>query len=218
MAETAVNARPAIRPPSIRALMPSLIVDGLCPLVAYEVVMAWVPGTSQIVALGVGAIFPATNGVVSIVRRRRLDFIGAVVLVGLVVSIVATAISRDPRILLIRESFVTGALGLLSLISFLWPRPLMFYVGRQFSVGDDRAAIEAFDARWSVPGFRATFRVLTLVWAVGWIGEFALRVVMVWTLSIPEVLAISPFVFNGITLVLIAWTVAYVRRRRQSAA
>jgi hypothetical protein len=42
-----------------------------------------------------------------------------------------------------------------------------------------------------------------------------LRVVMVWTLSVSEVLAISPFVFNGITLGLIAWTIAYVRRRRE---
>ena len=35
---------------------------------------------------------------------------------------------------------------------------------------------------------------------------------MVWTLSIEQVLAISPFVFNGIFLALITWNVAYVKR------
>jgi hypothetical protein len=59
---------------------------------------------------------------------------------------------------------------------------------------------------------------MTLVWALGWMGEFALRVLMVWKLSIPEVLAMSPFVFNGITIGLIAWTIAYTRRQRQRGA
>jgi hypothetical protein len=36
---------------------------------------------------------------------------------------------------------------------------------------------------------------------------------MVWTLSIPEVLAISPFVFNGITIGLITWSTRFARRR-----
>jgi hypothetical protein len=59
---------------------------------------------------------------------------------------------------------------------------------------------------------------MTIVWAIGWIGEFALRVVMVKVLSIPQVLAISPFVFNGLTLGLIAWTIGYARRQRQQGA
>jgi hypothetical protein len=68
------------------------------------------------------------------------------------------------------------------------------------------------------PVARHTFRVMTIVWAIGWMSEFALRVVMVWTLSIPEVLVISPFVFNGITPGLVAWTLAYGRRERQRGA
>ncbi len=67
------------------------------------------------------------------------------------------------------------------------------------------------------PGARRLFRVLTIVWGLGWIGEFCLRVVMVWTLSIPQVLVISPFVFNGIFLGLITWNFAYVSRQRRRA-
>ena len=47
---------------------------------------------------------------------------------------------------------------------------------------------------------------MTCAWAIGWLGEFGLRVLMVDTPSIPQVLAISPIVFNGITLGLVAWT------------
>jgi hypothetical protein len=85
-------------------------------------------------------------------------------------------------------------------------------------VSEDRAKIAEFNALWQYPRARHTFRVMTLVWAIGWMSEFALRVVMVWALSIPEVLVISPFVFNGITIGLIAWTIAYVRRQRQRGA
>jgi hypothetical protein len=55
----------------------------------------------------------------------------------------------------------------------------------------------------------------TRVKAFARMSECALRVVTVWTLSIPEVLAKSPFVFNGITIGLIAWSIAYGRRQRQ---
>jgi hypothetical protein len=37
------------------------------------------------------------------------------------------------------------------------------------------------------------------------------------TLSIEQVLAISPFVFNGIFIVLITWNIAYVRRAEARA-
>jgi len=47
---------------------------------------------------------------------------------------------------------------------------------------------------------------------VAWAGEFALRSMMVRVLSITQVLALSPFLVNGITLGLIAWTLSYARR------
>jgi hypothetical protein len=204
--------------PSIRGVVPSLVIDGLLPFLTYLALTSYVPHLSQVIALGLSATFPTVYGLVTIVRRRHLDIIGAVVLVGIAVSILATLIGGDPKLLLMRESFVTGALGMVCVTSFVWPRPLMFYIGRQFSAGEDPAKIAEFDALWQYPRARHTFRVMTIVWAIGWMSEFALRIVMVWTLSIPEVLAVSPFVFNGITLGLIAWTIAYARRQRQRGA
>jgi len=115
-----------------------LLIDGLCPYLAYSLLIAYVPGISQIVALAIGAIFPATYGLVGIVRRRHLDIIGTVVLIGIAVSMAAT------------------------------------FVG----TGHDAAEIERFNALWQFPGARRLFRVLTIVWGLGWIGEFCLRVVM----------------------------------------
>jgi hypothetical protein len=193
-----------------------LFFDGACPYLSYVLLKAWVPGISEVAALGIGAIFPAAYGVYEIVHKGRIDIMGSVVLLGIVVSIVATFVGGDPKMLLIRESFVTGALGVVCLSSLFWPRPLMFYVGRQFTA-HSAAQVDEFNAGWQYPAARRLFKVLTVVWGLGWVGEFALRVLMVGTLTIEQVLALSPFVFNGIFIALIAWNVAYVKRAQERA-
>ena len=213
-----MSAPPAERALSFRGILPGLAIDALCPFLTYQLLTHYVPGVSQVMALAIGGIFPAGNGIFGIVRRQRLDVIAIIVLIGIAVSIAATLIGGDPKMFLIRESFVTGALGLVCLASLACPRPLMFYIGRQFTAGDDPVQIELFNALWQRPGARRVFRLLTIVWGIVWLGEFGLRVLMVWTLSVSEVLANSPFVFNGITIGLIAWTIAYVKRRRQRQA
>ena len=203
---------PAALTPSVSSIVPTLIVDGLFPFLTYVLLRR--VGVSEILALGLGGIFPAAKGVFDLSRRKHIDIIGAIVLVGIAVSVVSLSVSGSPRLFLIRESFVTGAVGLLALVSFAWKRPLLFYVGRQFSTGNDPAAVAHFNGLWERPEARRVFRRLTAVWAFGWLGEFGLRIVMVLTLSVGQVLVLSPFVFNGITFGLIAWTLAYVRRQQ----
>jgi hypothetical protein len=101
--------------PSLRGLLPILVVDVACPYLAYRLLTQYVPGISTIIALGLAGVFPAGGSVASLVRR--LDFIGAIVLSGIVVSIVAVLLGGNPKIVLIRESFVTGALGIVCLVS-----------------------------------------------------------------------------------------------------
>jgi hypothetical protein len=201
---------------SLRTVLPSIVIDGLLPFITYKLLTAYFPGISEVAALAIGAMFPAVRGIVELLHRRSVDVIGTIVLAGIVVSIVGITVGGSPRLLLIRESFVTSALSLIALSSLAWRRPLLFYIGRQFSAGEDPVAKRRFDALWDVEEARRVFRVLTLVWSAGWLAEFALRVTMVFTLSVSQVLAVSPFVFNGITLGLIAWTLAYVRRKQRS--
>jgi hypothetical protein len=92
----------------------------------------------------------------------------------------------------------------------------MFYVGRQFTAHTPEQIVE-FNASWQYPAARRLFRMLAIVWGIGWVGEFLLRVLMVSTLSIEQVLAVSPFVFNGIFIALITWNIAYVKRAEARA-
>jgi len=200
---------------SLRSVAPMLVFDAALPWLTYTLVKTQFPDVSEVHALGASAIGPAAYGLYEIVHKRHIDIIGSVVLLGIAVAIAATFVGGDPKVVLIRESFVTGALGVVCLLSLLWTKPLMFYVSRQFTAGQDVAEIAKFNALWQRPGARQVFRVLTIVWGIGWVGEFGLRVLMVQALTVAQALAIGPLVFNGITFALIAWTIAWTRHRRK---
>jgi hypothetical protein len=197
-----------------RGLLPGILIDALCPLLVYQLLKQRT-SASDTVALSVGALFPAANNIWTIIRKRHLDVVGVLVLVGIVGSLLAVLVGGSPRLLLIRESFISALIGLAFLISLALPRPLLFYVSRQFATGGDPARVAAFNQGWRSPTMRHGMRLMTLVWGVGTLGEFTLRVVLVLTLTVPQVLAISGVLFPAIYGALLAWSFAYGRRMRQ---
>ena len=204
----------------IRNLLPILVLDIACPYVAYHYLRQQLPQMSPSTALLLSGLFPVLNNIRSLVRSRTFDIIGIVIIVGIVVGAASAFVTGDPKLLLIRESFVTGALAIVCLASLLWPRPLLYYIGRDFSTGHDPAKMAEFNASWERPGARRVFRVMTVAWGLGWLAEFLLKIVLVLTLTIPQVLVVGPIESNGITIALILWTIRYANesRRRGEAA
>ena len=200
---------------SVRGLLPILVLDIACPYLAYTYLTHRVPGISPALALVLAGVFPALGNVLSLIRSRTLDIIGVFVLFGLAVGAATAFLSGDPKLVLIRESFVTGALGVICLFSLLWRRPLLFFIGRDFSTGHDPVRVAEFNALWQYPGARRVFRIMTMVWGVGWVGEFTLKVLLVLSLPIPRMLVVGPIVSNGVTIALILWTLRYARESRR---
>jgi len=62
---------------------------------------------------------------------------------------------------------------------------------------NDPKKSEGFATLWQYSHFRHVICGGTIFWGLLLVGEFVLRVVMVLTLSIPIVLAVSPIVFNA---------------------
>jgi hypothetical protein len=68
---------------------------------------------------------------------------------------------------------------------------------------------------WQYAGHRRVFRIITVVWGVGFLLEAVLRVVIVYNTSTGIALAsskVTPFLFVAI---LSAWTVAYGAHRKK---
>jgi hypothetical protein len=178
-------------------------------------------GFSAVTALILSGVLPAIGVGIGAAGHRRLDVIGALVLAGIVVGTVLGLISHNARLVLIEGSVPTALFGLACLGSLRSRRPLIYAFALEFT-GPDSAQGREMVSLWQYPGFRRIFRIMTVVWGVGYLIEAAIRVVIVENTSTGTALAISkvmPFVFAA---VLVMWTFAYGqqqgRKGRQIAA
>jgi uncharacterized membrane protein len=186
------------------------------PLASYHLSKAYI-SPSEVTALIAASIFPILKSLFGVLRRSRLDPVAVLVLLGIGVSIVVIFLGGSPKVLLLRESIFGGVFGLACFVSLVLPRPIMFYFGRFFAAGNDPERRARFDASWQYPQVRRGHRIITLIWGLSLGGEFCVRVVMIYMLPIPTVLAVSPFLFGGATIFVVIWTIRYARKLRQRA-
>jgi hypothetical protein len=199
------------------ALILELVVNFVLPWAAYRLA---VPHWGETGGLIASAIPPVAWSAVELARFRRVDALSALVLLGIALSIAALALGGSPRMLLLRESLVTGAVGVVFLLSLATRRPLVFYFARA-TVARERADGAAhIDMLWRErPLFVAAIRMMTGVWGAGLTLETALRAWMAWTWPVERFLVVSPFVGYGLYGALMLWTLWYrTRMRRQAEA
>jgi hypothetical protein len=202
------------QPPSlrtlIRGLIPSILIDGVLVYLIYTFLKSQT-SASDLVALLVSSVPALLSEIVSISRHRQADVLGVLVLVFLAISAVISFVGGDPRLLLVRESFLTLVLAVACVVTLLFPKPIMFYIIRHFATGNDPAKTPTFNARWQHPAFRRYIRIISVFWGVAFLFEFSARVFMVYHLSIQQYLAIGPAVFYTVLLAVIGFTIGYAR-------
>ncbi len=194
----------------------SIVVNAVLPYIIYTLLKSHT-NLSDFWALVISGIPPMIDAVVGIIRKGHVDFIAGIVLLGIAVSIILILLGGSPRLLLIRESFFTAAFGLAYLVSLLFPRPLSFYFARQFVTGNVPERVAWFNSLWQYPGFRFSMRLIAVVWGVGFLLEVTIRFILVFTLTIPQFLIISPFIFYGFFGAIMLWTLLYSRKGRKRA-
>ena len=194
-----------------RGLVRNLIVDMALPWIAVQV-LTQVWGFSTVAAIAIAALFPASSIAIGALRRRRLDFIGALVLVTLIGGVAVSLATQDVRFALMRAVPGATLFAVACLASLPARRPLMFFLARQFTAGDDPAKIAAWNARVEIAGFRRAMRVLTAVWGLAFLAKAALWTASALLLSPMAALLSGPAIGLGAFAALMAWTIAYARR------
>lgn len=187
---TRAPARTSVR----REIASLILINAIAPYLVYELAE---PYTGGMAALALSAVPPAIEGVWSVWRKRKLDVASALVLGGIIVSLVLVALGGSERVLLLRDSLITSVVGLAIAISAAFPRPLLYHLFRQVQ------GVE--------PDVRA-MRVMSVVMGLGLVVEMAVRTAMVFEMTTSRFLLISPFVQYGMTGALVAWAVFYMRR------
>ncbi len=198
----------------IISLIWDIALNATIPVVCYFLFKKFV-SPSELMALVFATAFPMLKSAYDLIRRREVDPVAVLVLLGILTGILAIFLGGSPRILLIRESFFTGAFGVACLVSLIFPRPIMFYFGRFFMAGKDPQKRETFNARWQIPSVRRGHRLVTLVWGLVYVGEFIFRIILVYSQPVPVVLIVSPFMIGFATIFCIIWTFRYDRKMRE---
>jgi hypothetical protein len=188
------------------------VFDIAGPLVAYSLLRS--AGQSAVSALILSGAFPALGVAAGLIRGRRVDTIGVLVLAGIAVGTVVGLLSGDPRLVLVEGSVPTAVFGLLCLGSLWARRPLIYRFAVEF-IGADTPKGREFESLWRYPGFRHAFRLFTVVWGVVYLAEAAARVIIVETTSTGTALTVSKVMPYVVGAVLAVWMFAYGRWARR---
>ena len=217
--ENAAQADPttpqkASRMATILSLAGSVVINIVLPIALYLALKKYT-NASDFLALVLSGVPPMVDGIVGIIRRKRIDLLAGIVLASILISLILIALGSSTKVYLVRESFFTAAFGLAYLVSLLFPRPLAFYFARYFATGNHPENIPWFDSLWQYREFRHTMSVITVVWGIGFLFEAVFRTFLVIVLSTEQFVIISPFVLYGIIGGLFIWMFLYSRQGRK---
>ncbi|MDT7618280.1 MAG: hypothetical protein QOF00_5727 [Pseudonocardiales bacterium] len=188
-----------------RAAAPALLLNILAPLAAYELLTAL--GSSQLVALAVGSVFPAAGIAATALRTRRVDGTALVSLSAIVVGLAGGLLFHSAWFLLVQGAFLTGTIGVVFLASLAASRPLVFVIGRQLAAAAERPA---FEGLWASPGHRAGMRRMTAIWGAALVVHAACVIALSFVLTPGAVMVASPLLAVVLIGPVGVWT---VRRR-----
>jgi intracellular septation protein A len=194
---------------------PTILFNIALPLLTYFVLTS--RGVPAVAALLVSGGWPLVEFGLSLALVRRLDEFAVLSLVFIALGVIAGVGFNSARLVLVKESIVTGLFGLVTLGSLALPRPLMFYFGRKFATNGTLEEITRWNELWQYSSFRRTQRVITVVWGVVFLVEALLRIGLSYTLSTSVMTVVSsilPFVVIGS---LVFWTFGYGRRAKAAA-
>jgi hypothetical protein len=196
----------------LRSIAMIAIFDIGGPLLAYHLLQS--NGVGTVPALVLSGVFPAIGVIIGIIRHRRVDAVGVLVLAGIVVGAVLGLVSHNPKLVLDEGSVSTGVFGLICLGSLATDKPMMYRFALEFMGPDTERGREFADLR-QYREFRRAFVVITVVWGTAYLVEAAARVVIVQNTSAGNALAVSKVLPYAVAAALIAWTVGYGRLQKR---
>ncbi|MET9530462.1 VC0807 family protein [Streptomyces sp. NPDC006649] len=160
-----------------------LVVDVVVPMGAYYLLKH--DGMSTVAALAWSSALPAVRTVWGIVRERRVNGLAALILFVNVVGLALSTLSGDPRLMLVKDSAVSSAVGIGVLISVLLGRPLMSAGLKPWIVKSSRARAAAWErlSAGSRP-FRRLESLFSLIWGAALLAECVVRVAAVYSLPV----------------------------------
>lgn len=213
------TAQPATASP-LGTWVPTMVFNVALPIATYILLTG--NGMADVPALVLSGIWPVVELGISYARTRHFDELSIMVLIFLVLGVLTSLLFNSARLLLLKESALTGLFGVVLLGSLLAKRPLMFYFGRKFATDGTPEKIAWWNGLWQHEGFRRGQRRLTVVWGAAFLGEAVVRIVLGLLLPVRTMVVINNVLPYVVLASLIFGTTVWGRRqqaaREQAAA
>jgi hypothetical protein len=180
-----------------RKVLRGYAVDLFGPLAIWWVTR-WL-GISMLWGLSLGLGFAVLSAAVNTIRQRKIDAVGALVLLEIIVSIALLFWLHSPRMVLIRASFYSAIAGFYLMANAFTAQPLSLEGSKPMATKGDALRTLAWERAWQqLPQFRRAHRLLTFGTGVAALTDAALRVVVVyrfpldraaWLANLPHIAA-----------------------------
>jgi hypothetical protein len=190
-------------------MLPSLLISVAVPLLINTLAKKYM---STMDALLLAGVIPMLFTLGKFIVKKHIDFMGILSVTSLILSAVFALLFNIPRLLLIQTSSIIGFLGLLMLISLLFPRPALWYVARSMLAQNDPPRYASFNFGWSLPQYRSFYRTLTAVWGGVTFANFLLQTILAFTLPIPVMLVLNPILVLCILGLTVQWSIRTTRK------
>jgi hypothetical protein len=207
----------SVSPPAnrgrLRSLAPIAIFDIGGPLAAYYGLRA--AGVPSLGALIISGVLPALGIVFGVLRDRRLDAIGILILIGIAVGTVLGLVSGSAHLVLLDGTVPAAVFGAVCLGSLWSRRPLMYRFALE-TMGAATPRGRDFADKWRYPGFRHAFRVTTVVWGLAFLAEAAAQIVIIETATTSIAKTTSNVMPLIVAAAIIAWNISYAKRGQRT--
>lgn len=209
MTETAATDRQR----GLRTMAIGLLLDVGLPIIAYYGLRFF--GFDEYISLLAGTLVAGARTLYVAVKARKLDAFAVFMLVTFTFGLAMTFVTGDARFLLVKDSFGTCLVGLIFLVTAFVGKPMVFYAARRFA-GTTPEKLAAMDRRYAEePLFRRGFRTMSLVWAGGLLVEAAIRIPLIYLLSVDVMAGLSQVFSIAFIGLLLLWTMRFIRARRK---
>ncbi len=185
-----------------------ILFNFLLPWAVYRLAK---PHLGEIHAIMASAAPPMAWSLIEFARKRRIDAISVMVLGGIGLSLVGFALGGSPKLLLMRESLITGLIGIVFVASAIIGKPLIYVLASASLKRQSPEDSAEFATYKDQPGFRRMMTMMTIVWGVGFIVETTIRSVLVFSLPVGRFLIVGPIVGYATIGLLMLWTFLYGR-------
>jgi hypothetical protein len=200
--------------PSPRVMLRGLAFDVGLPIATYYALHLL--GASDWAALLAASGVAAVRILWSAVRQRSFNAFATVMLLVYGIGFALALATGDPRTLLLRNSLITAAVGVVFLVTAIrGRRPLTLAALQSFAPSKAAAAAGAYATD---PHVRHGHRLASTVWGVGLIVESLVRIPLVYLLPVDVSVGATEALWIVTFVGLMGWNGWYVRRAQKRRA